>query len=93
MNIIRMQKPSGTPIPESTRKKSLQRNIHRKKVENPSAQVFALLSKRWGDILNNTFTVGKPGMVSQSLRSMRIYPREKVLLNVIGPGKSFSHIP
>jgi len=59
MNIIRVQKPSGTPIPERTCKKSLQRNIHRKKVENPPAQVFALLSTRWGDNLN-TIAVGKP---------------------------------
>jgi len=33
--------------------------IHRKKVENPPAQVFALLSTRWGDNLN-TIAVGKP---------------------------------
>lgn len=59
MNVIRMQKPSGTHITESTCEQSLPRNIHRKNVGNPSAQVFALLSKRRGDILN-TITVGKP---------------------------------
>lgn len=59
MNIIRMQKPSWTPITESTCEKSLLGNIRRKNVENPSAQVFALPSKRWGEILN-TVTVGKP---------------------------------